>query len=199
MAAKGNDITFLDDIGSNGFEPLHLDETATALDRMALTFIDNVAANADRKDVYSSGKMIEGIEQSEVRVDGNKLAIDISAPEYISYQDEGVDGWAKSRGSRFKFKTKGVNPDGEMVKSIMDWQKREIQSNTTFKKYAVTKRENRARSLEVTKATTAAYMIKRMGIEGKRFIQDAAIETADEFGQILGDAIILDINNTLFR
>lgn len=198
MATKA-DLIFLEDIGESGFEPFKFDETATVVDKAAIHFIDALVDAADKKDVYSSGAMTRGIEKSELRQDGNSVAIDISAPEYISYQDEGVDGWAKSRGSRFKFKTRGVDPSGAMVKSIKEWQKREVKSNQTFKKYAVSKREVRALDLETRKATTAAYMIKRQGIEGKNFIQEARQSTTDYFEQELGEAVTIDINNNLFK
>lgn len=198
MAAK-TDLVFLEDIGESGFEPFKFDATATVVDKAAVHFIDALTDAADKKDVYSSGKMIRGIEKSELRQEGNAVAIDISAPEYISYQDEGVDGWAKSRGSRFKFKTRGVDPRGAMVKSIKQWQKREVSSNQKFKKYAVSKREVRALDLETRKATATAYMIKRQGIEGKNFIQEARQSTADFFEQELGEAVTIDINNNLFK
>lgn len=197
--AKQGDLIFLDDIGSSGFEPFKMPESATVIDRAALHFIDAVVAAADAKDVYSSGNMTKGIEQSEVRQEGTAIAIDIEAPEYISYQDEGVDGWANSRGSRFKFKTKGVNPNGEMVAAIKDWQTREIQSNQTFRKYAESKRERRAIDLETRKATTTAYMIKRQGIPAKKFLQEARDSTADFLAEELGNAVVIDINNNLFK
>lgn len=197
--AKQRDLIFLEDIGSSGFEPFKMPESATIIDKAALHFIEAVADAADKKDVYSSGKMIQGIEQSAVRLEGTSAAIDISAPAYISYQDEGVDGWAKSRGSRFSFKTKGVNPNGEMVASIKAWQSREVQSNSKFAKYAESKRERRALDLETRKATATAYMIKRQGIEGKKFLQEARQSTADYLSEELGNAVIVDINNNLFK
>jgi len=198
--AASSDITFLENIGSNEFKVSDLKETLKGIEKAALMFIDKIAENADKKDVYSSGRMINGIEQSEVETNGSVLSVSISAPAYISYQDEGVDGWANSRGSRFKFKTKGVNPDGEMVKSIMDWQTREKSSNTKFAKYATSDREIKAKkiqSVEVKKAVATAYMIKRMGIKPKGFLTDAVNELGDILGKELGAALILDIKNSL--
>ena len=146
------------------------------------------------KDVSSSGNLQDSIEHTDVEINGNVYSVKILANEYFSYVDEGVDGWAKGRGSRFKFKTKGTSP--EMVSKIQQWLKREKGSNIKYKKYAKSKREIKAKniqSLELQAAKTAAYMIKRHGIEAKKFLNPAINEMGVIIENELGNALMITV------
>jgi len=204
MATKA-DLEFitggeLDLMGSVEFQEIKLDNIENVLERLAAVYIDKIIENADKKDISSSGFLQDNIKPTDVEIDGTNYKIFITAPDYLSYQDEGVDGWAKSRGSRFKFKTKGVDPNSDMVKSLKDWLSREKAGNTRFEKYATSKREIRAKSIKdaaTQRAVTAAYMIKRQGISGKHFLRDATqamqLVIQNELGAAFKADIILNL------
>lgn len=185
----------LDLLGSLEFEEVDLSNVSNSLLSLAAKYIDKIIENADKKDISSSGFLRDNIKPTDVEIDGSKFSIYIKAPDYLSYQDEGVDGWSKSRGSRFKFKTKGVDPDGEMVKSIKDWLSRENKSAANVK-VGISNREIRGKGIkdvQTKQAVTAAYMIKRQGIQGKHFLRDATQEMQLVIQNELGEAFKADI------
>ena len=148
----------------------------------------------------SSGDMIENIKATEVTKTENLYSIGITAPDYASYQDEGVNGWKVNRGSRFQFKTKGVNPDGAMVASVKQWIQREGLSARNVKQ-GVTRRERRGMKMQdaTTKAAvTASYFIKRSGLKATRFWSDATKEIQAYFETELAIASKIDIINNLY-
>jgi hypothetical protein len=182
-------------LSKNEFEEIKLNNVSDRLVYLAALYIDKIIENADKKDISSSGFLQRNIKPTDVEIDGSKFSIFITAPDYLSYQDEGVDGWAQSRGSRFKFKTKGVDPDGEMVKSIKDWLSRE-KSMAANVKVGITNREIRGKGIKdaaTQRAVTAAYMIKRQGIAGKHFLRDATQQMQLVIQNELGEAFKADI------
>jgi hypothetical protein len=150
------------------------------------------------RDYNSSGELADSIEATEVEQNGTVVSVGILAPDRASYLDEGVSGWAKDRGSRFQFKTKGIDPDGEMVKSVKEWLVREnkITQNT---KVPVTKRESKRATITDTTtkaAISAAYMIKRQGIKPTRFWQRARKDMQNEVEKEIAAAMKIDIINS---
>jgi hypothetical protein len=185
----------LDLFGSLEFEEVKLDSIANVLVRLGFEFAEKIAKAADAKGASSSGKLQDNIKPTDVSIEGSKYSIYITAPDYLSYQDEGVDGWAKSRGSRFKFKTKGVDPNSDMVKSLKDWLSRE-RSMASNVKVGITSRERRGakiQDVQTKQAVTAAYMIKRQGISGKQFLKAAKDEMTLVIQNELGEAFKADI------
>lgn len=199
---------FLDLLGEDQgkFKPVTFDDVANTLVQLAGQYVAKLTQLADERDVASSGKMIDKIEPTEVQINGSVYTIGILAPEYASYQDEGVDGWDNSQGSRFKFKTKGVDPKGEMVKSVKDWLKREGKSARNVK-VGISARERRGikskqksrmtADARTRQAVTASYMIKRMGIKPTHFWRDATEQMQVQITNELGKAFKIDIVNYL--
>lgn len=182
-------------VSESGFEEVKLNNVSDVLVGLAAVYIDTIIANMDAKDVSSSGNLQKNIKPTDVTIEGSKYSIYITAPDYLSYQDEGVDGWAKSRGSRFKFKTKGVDPNSDMVKSLKDWLSRE-KSMASNVKVGITSRERRGSKIQdaqTKQAVTAAYMIKRQGISGKQFLKAAKDEMTLVIQNELGEAFKADI------
>lgn len=139
--------------------------------------------------------MQDNIKATDVTKNGSVYEIGITAPDYASYQDEGVNGWAVNRGSRFQFRTKGVGDD--MRKSIAAWLKREGMSARTVKQ-AVSKREARGMDALNQRAGTVAYMIKRNGIKPTHFWSDATNEMNQYFETEIAEAIKIDIVNNIY-
>lgn len=188
---------FLDLLGTEATEFQELDwkDLEQTLVNLAAVYIGLLADSADKKDVSSSGYMQDNIKATDVTKNGFVYEIGITAPDYASYQDEGVNGWAVNRGSRFQFRTKGVGD--EMRKSIAAWLKREGMSARTVKQ-AVSKREARGMDALNQKAQTVAYMIKRQGIKPTHFWSDATDEMNQYFETEIAEAIKIDIVNNIY-
>jgi hypothetical protein len=151
--------------------------------------VDNV------RNVSSSGELADHIEATEVEREGSKISVGILAPDYASYIDEGVDGWAKDRGSRFHFKTHGIDPNGEMVRSVKSYLIRENKISLNTAK-PVTRRERKRAKITDTSTKAAmkvAYMIKRMGIKPNRFWQRANRAMQKEAEKEFAAALKIDL------
>jgi hypothetical protein len=183
----------------NKFSDAKFDSVTETLSYLAIKYIETLRESLDKKDAVSSGQLADSLKPTEVELNGTIYTVGVLAKDYASYQDEGVDGWAKSRGSRFKFKTKGVDPKGAMVKSIKEWLSREGASARNVK-VGVSKREIRGRQvLDATtkRAVSTAYMVKKYGIKPTHFWRDATNEMTVYVKDSLGAALRIDIINTL--
>jgi hypothetical protein len=168
------------------------------LTNLAAEYSLMLAEELKKKDATSSGELADSILPLEIQVNGQVFSVQIQTKAYASFIDEGVDGWAKSRGSRFKFKTKGVNPQGEMVKSVSEWLEREGKMATT--KYRVLTRKGKsANDFKIQRATSTAYMIKRFGIKATHFWRDATSKFKGMIEKELGIAVKIDIINNIVK
>lgn len=150
-------------------------------------------------DASSSGKLADSIIPLEIEVFGSLYTVSISALKYAQFINEGVSGWAKDRGSKFKFKTKGVDPKGEMVKNIQEWLKRE-GSFARIKVRPTTLRESKQSKITdalLKAAITSAYMIKRQGIKPTNFLEIAKERMKLIIEKELTTALKVDIINNL--
>ena len=181
------------------YTPVKLTDTENTLLQLAGTYIELINEEIERKDVASSGSMQDNITPTDLEVSDNTLSVGINAPLYASYVDEGVNGWAVDRGSRFKFRTKGVNPKGDMVKSLKEYINREGLSSRNVK-VSVTSREAKGKTMRdaSTKAAVQmAYMIKRHGIKPRHFWGDATKTFIPIAEKELGTSVKIDIINNL--
>lgn len=192
---------FIDLLGEDAqnFESVELSDTAKTIVQLAAIYVELISDKIDEKDLASSGKLQNLITPTQVEFDGTTYSIGINAPNYASYQDEGVNGWAVNRNSRFSFKTRGVDPSGAMVKSLKQWIAREGKSAENVK-VSVSSREARGRQMPdatTRAAIRAAYMIKRQGIKPKYFWKEATNEFLVVLENELGTAIKIDVINNL--
>jgi hypothetical protein len=167
--------------------------TQDKLTQLAAQYSIALAKKLGDVDASSSGELADSIQPLSIQVKDNIFYVDIVAAKYASFIDEGVDGWANSRGSRFKFKTRGVDPKGAMVKSVKDYLVRENKISQS--KYAVLNKKGKVRDRQIQVATTVAYMIKRMGIKATHFWRDATTEFSSIVEKELGMAVKIDIIN----
>ncbi len=195
---------FLDLLGTDqaNYTEVKFDDTVNTLVALAGQYIAKLAALINERDVASSGKMADLIQPTEVTIDGTKYTIGVEAPDYASYQDEGVEGWHQNgfKGSRFKFKTRGVDPEGEHVKSIKDWLQREGSSARNVK-VGISSREIKGKGLDekTRNAVTVAYMVKRQGIKPTYFWRDATAGMQLSIQKEFGKAFKLDIINSILK
>ena len=195
------DILWLDEIGEDkaAFTKVDLTSLKDRVQALGMQYAQMLADSLDKTEASSSGDLGDSIKALSVEVSGNVYSVDVEALKYASYIDEGVDGWAKSRGSRFKFKqrpkskNKGGFKDSPMVKSIKEYLIRENKLNQS--KYAVMNKKGKPKSdIATREASRVAYMIKRFGIKPTHFWRRATAEMeailAEEFGQAIKITII---------
>lgn len=181
------------------YKPVDFSDTQNTVIQLASTYIELINEEIEKKDSASSGFMQDNIQPTDLEVQGDLLTIGINAPLYSSYVSEGVNGWAVNRGSRFQFKTRGVDPNGAMVKSLKAYISREGLSARNVK-VAVTQREAKGKTMRdaTTKAAVQmGFMIKRQGIKPRHFWRDATSEFLPIAERELGIAVKVDVINNL--
>lgn len=192
---------FLDLLGESRdkFEPVKFESIADSLEYVAAVYTEKLNKELALSDATSSGELADSILALDVELLGTTYTVAIEAKKYADFVNAGVNGWAQDRGAPFSFKTKGVDPNGAMVKSIKKWLVREgaISRNT---KKTVTAREGKRAKITDTNtkaAITAAYMIKRQGIAPTKFWDRATAQMDAIVKQEFGEALRIDIINNI--
>lgn len=189
---------FLDLMGEDraGRQAVTFDTIAKSLAYVGEVYAKKLKDELIKKDADSSGALSDSILAHDVKIMGSIYTVEISTKKYAAFIDEGVNGWANSRGSRFSFKTKGVNPNGDMVNSIKLWLAREKKISKVTRKITVSKRESmRANITDTTTkaAISVAYMIKRQGIKPTHFWKDATTDMGEIIKAEFSAALKIDI------
>ena len=195
---EGNDIDLMGE-SQQSFQPIKLNDLADTLTYLAALYTEKLADSLNKADATSSGALADSIIPLDVKVFGSVYTVEIQAATYAKFIDEGVDGWAKSRGSQYKFKSKGVDPNGEMVKSVKAWLLREGSFSQNVRTQ-LSKRESRQQSITdsaTRKSISVAYMIKRQGIKPTRFWGNATKGMKQIVEQELAKALKVDIINSI--
>ena len=190
----------LNTLDAGDYKPIDLSDIENTLTIVAGIYVGLLHDGANSKDVKSSGDMIENIKPTKVTKTENVYSIGITAPNYATYQDEGVNGYKVNRGSKFQFKTRGTKEGSPMYNSLKAWINREGQSARNVK-VGVTPRERRGmkmKSLETKAILSAASAIKRNGIKPTHFWRDATTEIQQYFETELAIASKIDIINNLY-
>lgn len=193
---KAIESGFLDLLGEQKTNTVKLDDTVNTLVQLAGLYVSMITENIEKKDVASSGALSDSIDPTEISINGTRYEIGIKAKKYATFQDEGVNGWAKNRGSAISFKTKGVDPKGDFVKSVKSWLQREGKSARNVK-VGISPREKRGMDALTKNAVSVAYMIKRQGIKKTNFWRDATKEMEVYIKNEFGAALKIDIINNL--
>ena len=193
---EGNDIDLM---GEEQIKPIKLNDLADTMAYLAALYTQKLAESLNKADATSSGFLADSIIPLDVKILGSVYTVEIQAATYAKFIDEGVDGWAKARGSKYKFKTKGVDPNGEMVKSVKAWLLREGSFSQNVRTQ-LSKRESRQQSITdsaTRKSISVAYMIKRQGIKPTRFWGNATKDMKQIVEQELAKALKVDIINSI--
>ena len=190
----------LNTLDASDYQPIDLSDIQNTLVNIAAAYVGLIHENATKKDVVSSGNMIEDIQATDITTTDNGYAIGITAPDYATYQDEGVNGWKVNRGSRFQFKTKGTREGSAMYNSLKAWVQREGLSARNVKQ-GVTRRERRGMKMQDAETKTilaVAAGIKRSGLRATNFWSDSTKEINAYIETELGIATKIDIINNLY-
>jgi len=190
------------------YRVINLESISDTLAYIGVLYAKKLRDNLDQKNISSSGGLGESIIPLDVTMFGSIYTVEIEAAKFAKFIDEGVNGWAKNRGSRFTFKGGkssgkrkggGARPLTEMQKSVKAWLLREGNVGR-IKNRPTTQRE--ARQMSITSATdkaaiSAAFMIKRQGIKPTHFWRDATKEMRSIVEIELGKALKVDIINSI--
>ena len=193
---EGNDIDLM---GEEQIKPIKLNDLADTMAYLAALYTQKLAESLNKADATSSGFLADSIIPLDVKILGSVYTVEIQAATYAKFIDEGVDGWAKARGSKYKFKTKGVDPNGEMVKSVKAWLLREGSFSQNVRTQ-LSKRESRQQSITdsaTRKSISVAYMIKRQGIGPTKFWSSTTKDMARVVEMELAKALKVDIINSI--
>jgi hypothetical protein len=193
---QGNDIDLM---GEEQIQPIKLNDLADTMAYLAALYTQKLAESLNKADATSSGFLADSIIPLDVKILGSVYTVEIQAAKYAKFIDEGVDGWAKSRGSQYKFKSKGVDPNGEMVKSVKAWLLREGSFSRNVRTQLSTRETKQQKIIDVAtrRAISVAYMIKRQGIKPTRFWSNATKDMARIVEVELGKALKVDIINSI--
>jgi len=189
----------IDLMGEEQIKPIKLNDLADTMAYLAALYTQKLAESLNKADATSSGFLADSIIPLDVKILGSVYTVEIQAATYAKFIDEGVDGWAKARGSKYKFKTKGVDPNGEMVKSVKAWLLREGSFSQNVRTQ-LSKRETRQQSITdsaTRKSISVAYMIKRQGIRPTKFWSNTTKDMARVVEQELAKALKVDIINSI--
>ena len=190
----------LNTLDASDYQPIDLSDIKNTLVAIAGAYVGLIHENATNKDVVSSGNMIEDIQATDITTTDTGYAIGITAPDYATYQDEGVNGWKVNRGSRFNFHNKGTREGTPMYNSLKAWVQREGLSARNVKQ-GVTRRERRGMKMQDTETKTilaVAAGIKRSGLRATNFWSDSTKEINAYIETELGIATKIDIINNLY-
>ena len=203
---EGNELDLMGE-SKQAFTVMSLTDITDTLAYLGALYAQKLSENLTGADASSSGFLADSIVPLDVRVMGSVYTVEIQAATYAKFIDEGVDGWAKSRGSQYKFKTKGVHPDSDMVKSVKAWLLREGSFSKASdisvyhgKKISLTGRESKQKSItdaSTRAAMTVSYMIKRQGIKPTRFWSNATKDMKQIVEMELAKALKVDIINSI--
>ncbi|MGV3684378.1 MAG: hypothetical protein ACO1NS_02045 [Daejeonella sp.] len=197
-AISRNQLDLMGDDQSN-YRVIEFKDLTDTMVWIAKEFTLRLNENLAKADATSSGELASKTIPLDVRVFGSVYTVKIETLKYAKFIDEGVDGWAKARGSKYKFKSKGVDPDGEMVKSIRAWLIREGKFSRSVNSQ-LSKRESQQKSItdaSKRQAISTAFMIKRQGIKPTHFWRDTVKDMKQLVATELAMALKVDIINAI--
>lgn len=198
---KAIDAGFIDLMGESkdAYKPVTFTQLAASIEYLALQYTDRLKKSLRDKDADSSGSLSDSILARDVVILGSMYTVEIEANKYADFIDEGVNGWANSRGSKYSFRTKGVDPASDMVKNIKAWLMRE-GNISSVKLKSISSRETKRQSItdaSTKAAVSTAFMIKRQGIAPTNFWSAVTTDMKRVFANELSAAVRIDIIENL--
>lgn len=178
-------------IGELTEKQTYFKDFAATMAYLAGQFALKIRENQLEVGAIGAGKGADKIVVGDVVMMGNTYEVSLSLPAYLEFVNSGVDGWSKSKGGKYKFKTKGT-PDS-MVKLIKEW----IIAKGLIRRIATQITRSQIKDSALRQAKTTAFMIKKMGIKPRHFIDKAKQEVMAMAEQELSQAIKVDIINNL--
>lgn len=185
------------------------DALVRALYNVAVKFVNTAVDNLNKADRVSSGQLIESIQPTDVIIMGKVFTININVNDYYKFIDKGVRGWQSGNPSdspyAFKQPTKGGSgkQSSEMVTAIRKWLIKEglkMKSTSKNPRHAISSRESRRQKITDTATSSAivvAGMIRKHGLKKTNFWSDAEQSATEYASRQFGEALQIDIINSL--
>lgn len=184
---------FLDDIGSGDPGELQPRETIAELLLLAGELIEEAQANLNATRSNATGNLSESIQAQEPKTAPGLIQIDIEMNFYGQFVNKGVKG-TKGGNGLYSFKTEF--PSKKMVAAIRKYIK-DARSKIGSDKTRIGYETKNTTISEASSAYAMARSIKRKGIDATYFMDRAIDETDKKISERLGDALGIDVLNSL--
>jgi hypothetical protein len=182
---------FLDDIGTE--EGLQPRETIAELLLLAGNLIDLAQKNLDKTHSNASGKLSESIVAREPITAPGLMQIDIEMNYYGQFINKGVRG---TKGGSGLYSFKKDMPGEKMVDSIKKYMKDARSKIRSVKVHIGYESKNKSVA-EASNAFAMARSILQKGIKPVYFMDKAIAEIDKTITEQLGDALAIDVLNSL--
>jgi hypothetical protein len=200
---------FIDLNGSSraDFRPIDLSAITGTLVDIAIDFITRAQDRLEQADRISSAELNDSIVPTEVEIFGNVYSIGINVADYYKFIDKGVKGWGDAQvggDSPYQFKKpsgKGSGRKSAMVTAVRKWIIKEgLKGKAESPTKAITPRARRRAAItdsSTRAAITAAYFIKKKGIEPSNFWTDTVNDIDQRIRNEIGRALKIDLINNI--
>jgi hypothetical protein len=180
-----------------------MEDLEMALLQVAALFKILAQANLDAQNAVDRGLLGDSIQFDEVQYMGGVYAVDISVLDYYDFVNQGVHGVSSShlsaKGSPYKYKNLYVSKS--FMQSIRKWIIRHgLKSSARPVKKKPIGTERKTLSFENSSnamAYAVATSIKKKGLRGTHFWDDAITELQKQMPELLGDGLAIAIVNTI--
>lgn len=184
---------FLDDIGTGNPGELQPRETLSELFMLVGELIEDAQDNLNETKSNASGRLSSSIEAREPVAAPGLIQIDIEMNFYGQFVNKGVKG---TKGGAGLYKFKSDMPGKSMVDAIKHYMK-DARSKIGAVKKPVGYEIKNATIAQASAAFAMARSIKQHGIKAVYFMDKAINDTDKKVSQRLGDALAVDVLNSL--
>lgn len=198
-------ITWLDSIGSaDRGDTVKMNNVGKALVELAGFCITEAEKNAQAASSIATGRIVSSMDAGPIETMGKKTSIAIEIDKNYKWTDKGVKGVESGKSyAGFSFKTK--YPNKKMATAILRWLgNRRRRGRIKYKAVSKNEKKNKDIHKKVTDADSLKGMaygiatnIKKHGIDGTQWFTKAVSSTEKKAGSVLGNAIKLDIIESL--
>lgn len=200
---SANTLAFLGTIGTTdrGDE---FPKSARALVELAAFLIETATDNLERKGNIATGETAKSMKIVNLDLRGPAKSLEVEILSTYKFLDKGVKGTEGGRG-KYSFKTKYANK--KMARAILRWlKKRSLGGRTKYKAVSRGEKKNKRINKAVNSvksreslAYAVATNIKKKGINPTLFFTNAVKATEKRSKKLFGDAIKVDIIESLKR
>jgi hypothetical protein len=191
---------FLDDIGTDDKGALRPKESYAEIIVLAGELVEDAQQNLIDSNKIASGELSKSIIAGEPYLVNSTLQIDVFMNFYGRFVNKGVKGTrGGSSTAGYSFKNEIVSR--KMYDAIKAWIARGKLTTRTVKKYkGYGKHETKQKSIaQLDSAYAVARSIKMKGLKATGFMDKAVKKTADKVGERLGNALRVDVINSLIN
>jgi len=184
---------FLDDIDAGSPDALQPRETISELLLLAAELVESAQDGLNAAKANASGELSKSIEVEEPKTAPGLIQVDISMNFYGQFVNKGVKG---TKGGSGLYAFKSDMPGAAMVKSMQKYIK-DARSKIGTVKHKIGYESKNAAVAEKQSAFAMARAVKQHGIKATYFMDLAIAETDQKVSERLGDALAIDVLNSL--